>query len=144
MCIKVDFTSFKVCKTCAKRQKKSAQSLQKVCKTSKKVCIFSANCTLCRLMHTFEKVCTNLPPDVSAAPMAGYKSRHLRDAPSEARLAHELHLPRPARISLTIQQPPATPRAPTSPLSPPFGRPPRPILRETPCLSHGVSHGVSP
>jgi hypothetical protein len=51
---------------CAKRQKKSAQSLQKVCKTSKKVCIFSAKCTLCRLMHTFEKVCTNLPPDDAA------------------------------------------------------------------------------
>jgi hypothetical protein len=27
------------------------------------VCIFSANCTLCRLMHSFEKECTNLPPD---------------------------------------------------------------------------------
>ena len=62
--MKVDFTSFKVCKTCAKHKKKSAQSLHKVCKTSKKVCIFSAKCTLCRLMHTFEKVCTNLPPDV--------------------------------------------------------------------------------
>ncbi len=49
---------------CAKRQKKSAKSLQKVCKTSKIVCIYSAKCTFCRLMHTFEKVCTNLPPDV--------------------------------------------------------------------------------
>jgi hypothetical protein len=46
-------------------KKKSAQSLQLVCKTSKKVCNLSANCTLCRLVHTFEKVCTNLPPDVA-------------------------------------------------------------------------------
>ncbi len=60
VCMKADFTSFKVCKM----SKKSANSLQKVCKTSKIVCIYSANCTLCRLIHTFEKVCTNLPPDV--------------------------------------------------------------------------------
>jgi hypothetical protein len=43
--------------------------MQIVCKKSafhqKKVCIYSAKCTLGRLMHTFEKVCTRLPPDVS-------------------------------------------------------------------------------
>ncbi len=46
VCTKAVFTSFKVCKT------------------SKKMCIYSAKCTLCRLMHTFEKVCMRLPPNV--------------------------------------------------------------------------------
>ncbi len=31
------------------------------------VCIYSAKCTLCRLMHTFGKVCMRLPPDESSS-----------------------------------------------------------------------------
>ncbi len=38
----------------------SAKSLHFI---KKKLCIYSAKCTLCRLMHTVAKVCTSLPPD---------------------------------------------------------------------------------
>jgi hypothetical protein len=65
----------KVCTKCAQKRishhlkcakvKKSLQKVcKKVCKSSKIVCMYSDKCTHCRLMHTFEKVCTNLPPDV--------------------------------------------------------------------------------
>ncbi len=52
---------------CAKRQKKSPKSMQKVCKTSKIVCIYSVKCTLCRLMHTLKKCARIYPPMGTAA-----------------------------------------------------------------------------
>ncbi len=69
VCTKADFTSFKVCKTSKKVCKSLQKSLQNVNNSN------SAKCTLCRLIHTFEKVCTNLPPDEAAGAWKGHQNR---------------------------------------------------------------------
>ena len=66
----------KVCKKSAQSvhgsiwsTEKVCKSLHKVCISSKKVCKKSSKRRLCRLMQTFEKVCTSLPPNVMRHPI---------------------------------------------------------------------------